>query len=63
MKLAANAYAIGPSLYDFERDEWEKRKSDVTHGTRLLKIILNCGAGFHTATAIKQRRLRRSAKS
>ena len=24
MKLAANAYAIGPSLYDFERDEWEK---------------------------------------
>ena len=24
MKLAANAYAIGPSLYDFEHDQWEK---------------------------------------
>jgi hypothetical protein len=24
MKLAANAYAIGPSLYDWERDRWEE---------------------------------------
>jgi hypothetical protein len=26
MKLAANAYAIGPSLYDFERDRWEEQE-------------------------------------
>ena len=26
MKLAANAYAIGPSLYDFERDQWEEQE-------------------------------------
>ena len=31
MKLDANAYAIGPSLYDFERDQWEEQeiKSDA----------------------------------
>ena len=26
MKLAANAYAIGPSLHDFERERWEVRE-------------------------------------
>jgi CRISPR/Cas system CSM-associated protein Csm2 small subunit len=26
MKLAANAYAISPSLYDFERDQWEEQE-------------------------------------
>ncbi len=26
MKLAANAYGIGPSLYDFERDLWEEQE-------------------------------------
>ncbi len=26
MNLAANAYAISPSLYDFERDEWEEQE-------------------------------------
>ena len=26
MKLAANAYAIGPSLYAFERDQWEEQE-------------------------------------
>jgi hypothetical protein len=26
MKLAANAYAIGPSLYDSERDRWEEQE-------------------------------------
>ena len=26
MKLAANAYAIGPSLYDFDRDQWEEQE-------------------------------------
>ena len=31
MKLDANAYALGPSLYDFERDQWEEQeiKSDA----------------------------------
>lgn len=26
MKLAANAYAIGPSLHDWEREEWEEKE-------------------------------------
>ena len=26
MKLAENAYAIGPSLYAFERDQWEEQE-------------------------------------
>ena len=26
MKLDENAYAIGPSLYDFERDQWEEQE-------------------------------------
>lgn len=26
MKLAASAYAVGPSLYDFEHDQWEKQE-------------------------------------
>lgn len=31
MKLAANAYAIGPILYDFERERWEVQeiKQDI----------------------------------
>ncbi len=26
MNLAANAYAIGPSLHDWEREEWEEQE-------------------------------------
>ena len=26
MKLAENAYSIGPSLYDFECDKWEEQE-------------------------------------
>ena len=49
MKLAPNSYAIGPSLHDWEREEWEEQeiKRDIederlNHDFRVWEMFTYC---------------------